>query len=184
MSLDKEKSYNNQLPCNCCFPFGLNFRLWHPTEDPVSSAINNIQESELQNNHSNLAKITLPISINYNSRPRHIGLLDIPFFGNLIFNNELLNLDRNLEQIIVKEKPNEPDNMKSNLSKNDTTKRATALYCNAYINGVKIPLIIDFGSAECIISLKLLKDLDMEITQASKTIMVNVNGEKRRPLEA
>ena len=30
----------------------------------------------------------------------------------------------------------------------------------------------------------LLKDLDMEITQASKTVMVNVNGERRRPLGA
>ncbi|CAI2179841.1 17322_t:CDS:1, partial [Funneliformis geosporum] len=65
----------------------------HSTKDPVSFAINNIQESELQNNYSNLAKITLPISLNYNSRPGHIGLLDIPFFGNLIFNNESLNLD-------------------------------------------------------------------------------------------
>ncbi|CAI2188933.1 2092_t:CDS:1, partial [Funneliformis geosporum] len=72
--------------------------------------------------------------------------------------------------------------MESNLSKNDTTKRAMALYCNAYIDRVKIPLIIDSGSAEYIISLKLLKDLDMKITQALKTIMVNVNGEKRRPL--
>ncbi|CAI2177166.1 7957_t:CDS:2 [Funneliformis geosporum] len=58
--------------------------------------------------------------------------------------------------------PNEPDNMKSNLSKNNTTKRATALYCNTYIDG----------------------DLDIEITQALKAIMVNVNGEKRRPLGA
>ncbi|CAI2180686.1 3748_t:CDS:2, partial [Funneliformis geosporum] len=88
------------------------------------------------------------------------------------------------EQIIVNEKPDEPENMESNLSKNDTMKRATALYCDAYIDGVKIPLIIDSGSAGCIISLKLLKDLEMVITQASKTIMVNVNGEKRRPLGA
>ncbi|CAI2174327.1 14298_t:CDS:2 [Funneliformis geosporum] len=66
------------------------------------------------------------------------------------------------EQIIMEEKTNKPDNMESNLSKNDTTKRATALYCNTYIDRVKILLIIDFGSAGCIISLKLLKDLDME----------------------
>ncbi|CAI2184202.1 18086_t:CDS:2, partial [Funneliformis geosporum] len=35
---------------------------------------------------------------------------------------------------------------------------------------------------KCIISLKLLKELDMEIDKASKTIMVNVNEERRRPL--
>src|SRR5215216_6321515 len=88
------------------------------------------------------------------------------------------------EQIVVSEKPDEPDNMKSNLSKNDTMKRAIALYCDAYIDRVKIPLIIDSGSTGCIISLKLLKDLDMKITQVLKTIMVNVNAEKRRPLGA
>ncbi|CAI2163111.1 17619_t:CDS:1, partial [Funneliformis geosporum] len=60
MSLDKGKSYNNKPPCNCCFPLGLKLRLWHSTENPVSSAINNIQESELQINNSNLAEITLP----------------------------------------------------------------------------------------------------------------------------
>ncbi|CAI2190368.1 19288_t:CDS:1, partial [Funneliformis geosporum] len=62
--------------------------------------------------------------------------------------------------------------------------RATALYCDAYIKNVKIPLIIDSSSAGCIIFIKLLKDLDMEITGASKTIMVNINDEKRRPLRA
>ncbi|CAI2186574.1 10572_t:CDS:2, partial [Funneliformis geosporum] len=35
---------------------------------------------------------------------------------------------------------------------------------------------------KCIISLKLLKELDMKIDKASKTIMVNVNGERRQPL--
>jgi hypothetical protein len=43
---------------------------------------------------------------------------------------------------------------------------------------------VDSGSAGSIISLSLLKDLEMEITRASKTVMVNVNGERRRPLDA
>ena len=62
--------------------------------------------------------------------------------------------------------------------------KTSALYCKASIKHIKFPLIVDSGSAGSIISLKLLKDLDMEITQASKTVMVNVNGERRRPLGA
>ncbi|GBC47626.2 hypothetical protein GLOIN_2v1869520 [Rhizophagus irregularis DAOM 181602=DAOM 197198] len=62
--------------------------------------------------------------------------------------------------------------------------RTSALYCEASIKHIRFPLIVDSGSAGSIISLSLLKDLDMEITKASKTIMVNVNGERRRPLGA
>jgi hypothetical protein len=62
--------------------------------------------------------------------------------------------------------------------------RTSALYCEASIKHIKFPLIVDSGSARSIISLSLLKDLDMEITKASKTVMVNVNGERRRPLGA
>ena len=62
--------------------------------------------------------------------------------------------------------------------------RTSALYCEASINHIRFPLIVDSGSAGSIISLALLKDLDMEITRASKTVMVNVNGERRRPLGA
>ncbi|GES72789.1 retroviral-like aspartic protease 1 [Rhizophagus clarus] len=62
--------------------------------------------------------------------------------------------------------------------------RTSALYCEASIKHIKFPLIVDSGSAGSIISLSLLKDLDMEITKASKTVMVNVNGERRRPLGA
>ncbi|RGB21938.1 hypothetical protein C1646_776955 [Rhizophagus diaphanus] len=62
--------------------------------------------------------------------------------------------------------------------------RTSALYCEASIKHIRFPLIVDSGSAGSIISLSLLKDLDMEITRASKTIMVNVNGERRRPLGA
>ncbi|CAI2194911.1 5762_t:CDS:2, partial [Funneliformis geosporum] len=57
------------------------------------------------------------------------------------------------------------------LIQHKSEKRATALYCDAYIKNMKILLIIDSGSAGYIISLKLLKDLDIEITEASKTIM-------------
>ncbi|CAG8634541.1 12527_t:CDS:2 [Funneliformis caledonium] len=40
--------------------------------------------------------------------------------------------------------------------------------CNAYINLEKIPLIIiDSGSAGCIITLELLKVLEIKITQAT-----------------
>ena len=57
--------------------------------------------------------------------------------------------------------------------------RTSALYCEASIKHIRFPLIVDSGSAGSIISLSLLKDLDMEITKASETIMVNVNGERR-----
>jgi hypothetical protein len=62
--------------------------------------------------------------------------------------------------------------------------QTSALYCKASIKHIKFPLIINSGSARSIISLSLLKDLDMEITKASKTIMVNVNGKCQRPLGA
>jgi hypothetical protein len=62
--------------------------------------------------------------------------------------------------------------------------KTSALYCEASIKHIKFPLIVDSGSAGSIMSLSLLKDLDMEITKASKTVMVNVNGERRRPLGA
>src|SRR2546423_8461297 len=62
--------------------------------------------------------------------------------------------------------------------------RASALYCEASINHIRFPLIVDSESAGSIISLALLKDLDMEITTASKTAIVNVNAELQRPLGA
>ena len=62
--------------------------------------------------------------------------------------------------------------------------KSSALYCEASIKHIKFPLIVDSGSAGSIMSLTLLKDLQMEITRASKTVMVNVNGERRRPLGA
>jgi len=63
-------------------------------------------------------------------------------------------------------------------------KKSTSLYYDAIIKHIKFSLIIDSGSARSIMSLNLLKDLDMEITQASRTVMINVNGERRRPLGA
>ncbi|CAI2184842.1 19056_t:CDS:2 [Funneliformis geosporum] len=73
------------------------------------------------------------------------------------------------DPIIVEEKNEDIELNYASRSK----KRVTALYYDAYIKNVKIPLIIDSGFARCIISLKLLKDLDMEITGASETIMTH-----------
>lgn len=87
------------------------------------------------------------------------------------------------EETPEEETPPEPqDLMQVNTSKTDD--KTSALYCDASINHIRFPLIIDSGSAGCIVSLSLLKDLEMEITRASKTVMVNVNGERRRPLGA
>ncbi|EXX59955.1 gag-pol fusion protein [Rhizophagus irregularis DAOM 197198w] len=79
--------------------------------------------------------------------------------------------------------PEIQDLMQVNTARPNSDK-TSALYCEALIKHIQFPLIVDSGSAGSIISLSLLKDLDMEITQASKTIMVNVNGERRRPLGA
>ena len=76
------------------------------------------------------------------------------------------------------------DLLQVNTSAGPNRDRTSALYCEASIKHIKFPLIVDSGSAGSIISLSLLKDLEMEITQASKTVMVNVNGERRRPLGA
>ncbi|GBC00099.1 hypothetical protein RclHR1_37480001, partial [Rhizophagus clarus] len=75
------------------------------------------------------------------------------------------------------------DLMAINISKPSNDKSST-LYCEASIKHIKFLLIVDSGSARSIMSLVLLKDLQMEITRASKTVMVNVNGKQRRPLGA
>jgi hypothetical protein len=62
--------------------------------------------------------------------------------------------------------------------------KTSALYCEASIKHIRFPLIVNSGSTGSIISLSLLKDLEMEITRASKTVMVNVNGERHQPLGA
>ncbi|CAI2186617.1 14252_t:CDS:1 [Funneliformis geosporum] len=78
------------------------------------------------------------------------------------------------DPIIVKEKNEDIELNYASRSK----KRTMALYYDVYIKNVKIPLIIGSSSVGCIICIKLLKDLDMKITEASKTIMVNVNDKK------
>lgn len=84
----------------------------------------------------------------------------------------------------AQEEEETPDLMAQSTLVRPNNSKSTALYCDASIKHIQFPLIIDSGSAGCIISLNLLRDLDMEITHASKTLMVNVNGEKRRPLGA
>lgn len=68
-----------------------------------------------------------------------------------------------------------------NSSKKDEQK-STALYCQAHIKNKEISLIVDSGSSGCIISYALLKELGMQIQKESKTIMINVNGERRKPM--
>ncbi|CAB4392219.1 unnamed protein product [Rhizophagus irregularis] len=59
---------------------------------------------------------------------------------------------------------------------------ATALYCDAKIKGQEIPLILDSRAAGSIVSCRLLNDLGMAIDRPSTTLMINVNGERKRPL--
>src|ERR1044072_7313508 len=67
---------------------------------------------------------------------------------------------------------------------NEDDEKSTALYCDASIKNIRIPLIIDSGSVGSIISLFLLKDLGFEIDRPSNMVMVNINGERQRPLGA
>ncbi|PKY24853.1 hypothetical protein RhiirB3_439562 [Rhizophagus irregularis] len=67
---------------------------------------------------------------------------------------------------VTQENGNTPevnDLLQVNLSKPNDDK-TSALYCEASINHIKFPLIVDSGSAGSIIFLSLLKDLEMEIT--------------------
>src|SRR4051812_16277076 len=99
-----------------------------------------------------------------------------PKFGQAVMKAIQKPVAKKAKEPIVVEEKDEP--IDSHLLNNEGAKKTTALYCNAYIKEMKIPLIVNSSSAGCIISLKLLKDLDMKITRAFKTIMVNVNGEK------
>ena len=58
----------------------------------------------------------------------------------------------------------------------------TAMYCDATIHSRKIPLILDNGAAGSIVSCELLNDLGIPIDRPSTTLMINVNGERKRPL--
>ncbi|PKC52821.1 hypothetical protein RhiirA1_404711, partial [Rhizophagus irregularis] len=71
---------------------------------------------------------------------------------------------------------------KINLREQEIGETATALYCDAMIKGTEIPLIIDSGAAGSIVSCQLLKDLKIPIDRLSTTMMINVNGERKRPL--
>ena len=59
---------------------------------------------------------------------------------------------------------------------------ATALYCDAKVKGKEIPLILDSEAAGSIVSCQLLNDLGIAIDRPSTTLMINVNGERKRPL--
>ncbi|EXX66919.1 hypothetical protein GLOIN_2v1869520 [Rhizophagus irregularis DAOM 181602=DAOM 197198] len=59
------------------------------------------------------------------------------------------------------------DLMQANTS---SASKSSALYCDALIKHIQFPLILDSGSAGSIISLSLLKDLDMEITTSGNFI--------------
>jgi len=59
---------------------------------------------------------------------------------------------------------------------------ATALYCDAEVRGRSIPLILDSGASGSIVSCQLLNDLGLGIDRPSTTVMINVHGERKRPL--
>jgi hypothetical protein len=59
---------------------------------------------------------------------------------------------------------------------------ATALYCDAEVRGRAIPLIIDSGAAGSIVSCQFLNDVGIAIDRPLTTLMINVNGERKRPL--
>ena len=71
---------------------------------------------------------------------------------------------------------------KEGLSASTDTLNTTALYYDASIKGIEIPLIIDTGAVGSIVSCQLLNDLGMHIDRPTTTLMINVNGEKKRPL--
>ncbi|PKC00129.1 hypothetical protein RhiirA5_403357 [Rhizophagus irregularis] len=75
-----------------------------------------------------------------------------------------------------------PTVRKMNLGEQETEDTAIALYCDATVKGTEIPLIIDSGAAGSIVSCQLLKDLKIPIDRPSTTMMINVNGERKRPL--
>ena len=74
-----------------------------------------------------------------------------------------------------------PTTRNVNFSENEE-ESATALYCDAQVKGIEIPLIIDSGAAGSIVSCRLLDELKIHIDRPSTTMMINVNGERKRPL--
>ena len=43
-------------------------------------------------------------------------------------------------------------------------------------------MIVDTGSAGSVVSLRFLQDIDMEIDKPSNIYMIDINGERRKPL--
>ena len=62
------------------------------------------------------------------------------------------------------------------------TPNPTALYCDAEVKGRLIPLILDSGASGSIVLCQLLNDLGIAIEWPSTTVMINVHGERKRPL--
>ncbi|PKY56151.1 hypothetical protein RhiirA4_476230 [Rhizophagus irregularis] len=60
--------------------------------------------------------------------------------------------------------------------------KSTAMYCDATVRGVKVPLIIDSGAAGSIVAHHFLLKLGVKIDQPSTASMVNVNGERKIPI--
>ncbi|GBB91667.1 hypothetical protein RclHR1_19010001 [Rhizophagus clarus] len=60
--------------------------------------------------------------------------------------------------------------------------KSTAMYCDANVKGVKVPLIVDSGAAGSIVAHHFLSQLGVHIDQPSTTSMVNVNGERKIPI--
>lgn len=58
----------------------------------------------------------------------------------------------------------------------------TSLYCDAELQGTEMPLIIDTGAAGSLVSCQLLNDLGISIDRPSATVIVDVNGDRKRPL--
>jgi hypothetical protein len=59
---------------------------------------------------------------------------------------------------------------------------ATALYCDAKVRGRMLPLIIDSGAAGSIVSCQFLNEVGIAIDRPLTTLMINVNGEQKRPM--
>ncbi|CAG8629027.1 9885_t:CDS:2, partial [Ambispora leptoticha] len=60
--------------------------------------------------------------------------------------------------------------------------RSTALYCDARIHDKIIPLIVDSGSSESVVSSYLLGELGIKVERPSTVNMVNVHGRSKRAL--
>ena len=68
------------------------------------------------------------------------------------------------------------------LNQNENEQAVDALYCDAYIDGNPIYLIVDTGSTGSLISKKFLDWLGRKIDTPSTINMVDVNGGKKRSL--